>query len=101
MEAEKTMLISLEAIDHREQVALSKYMKGVAPLFAAAGAKALGRYRVRKRFSDGDGPDTLSLLEFPSTEALEEVFSSPEYQATIPHRDKAFKTHSFYVAQPV
>lgn len=62
------------------------YQRALRPLLAAAGASYLvrgGEFRVL----EGDyRPRRLVLLEFPTLEAVDDFYHSPEYQALEPQR---------------
>lgn len=38
---------------------------------------------------EGDAPDGIVLLQFPTVEAAKAWYNSPQYQAAIPHRKQA------------
>lgn len=38
---------------------------------------------------EGEAPDGVILLEFPTVEAAKAWYNSPEYQAALPHRQRA------------
>jgi uncharacterized protein (DUF1330 family) len=68
-------------VEIRDRERYREYMHQVKPVIEAAG----GRYLVRggaHRVVEGEWfPRRLVLLEFPSMEALEGFYMSPEYQA--------------------
>jgi len=68
-------------VEIRDMERYREYMQQVKPVIEAAG----GRYLVRggaHRVVEGEWfPRRLVLLEFPSMEALEGFYMSPEYQA--------------------
>ena len=51
------------------------------------GIKPLAVYGATEAF-EGDNPDGVILLEFPSAEDARAWYASPEYQAALPHRKR-------------
>ena len=49
------------------------------------------------RVMEGEAPDGVILLEFPSMEEAVAWYRSPSYQAAIPHRQKAADYRVFFV----
>ena len=68
-------------VEIRDMERYREYMRQVKPVIEAAG----GRYLVRggaHRVAEGEWfPRRLVLLEFPSMDAIESFYLSPEYQA--------------------
>lgn len=70
-------LIVYARVDDADQ--FGKYVEAVQPLIAAHGGKLVGR-GVPPVVLEGDWPwGTVGLLEFPSMEAAETFWYSPEY----------------------
>jgi uncharacterized protein (DUF1330 family) len=70
-------MVVFARVDDAEK--FGKYVEGVQPLIAAHGGKLIGR-GVPPIVLEGDWPwHTVGVLEFPSTEAAETFWHSPEY----------------------
>jgi len=53
--------------------------------------KLLGKYVINKNLGQGDTPHVVFVVEYPSREIAEQVFTNEEYTSIIPLRDVAFK----------
>lgn len=70
-------------------VQFGKYVEAVQPVIAAHGGKLIGR-GVPPVVLEGDWPyQTVGVLEFPSVEAAQMFWDSPEYKAVKRLRDGA------------
>ena len=70
-------MVVFARVDDAEQ--FGKYVEAVQPLIAAHGGKLIGR-GVPPVVLEGDWPwHTVGVLEFPSVEAAETFWHSPEY----------------------
>ena len=78
-------LIVTARIDNAE--AFQPYVEAVQPLIAAHGGKMIGRGAPPVVLEGGWPWQTLGLLEFPSVEAAEQFWHSPEYAEVIKLRD--------------
>jgi uncharacterized protein (DUF1330 family) len=76
---------------------LATYFKVTEPLLARAGAKIIKRFSVNEVVVGHRPAKTLMIVEYPSREAVHDVFGSPEYQAIIPIRDIAFPTYQISI----
>ena len=57
----------------------------------ANGGKLLGKYIISENLGQGEMPHVVFIVEYPSKEIAEKVFTNEEYKAIIPLRDIAFK----------
>ena len=67
------------------------YASVAVPIMVAAGGSFAGRYGRIEDFA-GDGcPEQVGIMEFADEAAVRAAVTSPEYQAVVPQRDKAFE----------
>lgn len=72
-----------------DPVQFGKYVEAVQPIISAHGGKLIGR-GVPPVVLEGDWPyQTVGVLEFPSTEAAQLFWNSPEYRAAMLLREGA------------
>jgi uncharacterized protein (DUF1330 family) len=67
-------------VEIRDMERYREYMRQVKPLIEAAGGRYLVRGGAHKVFEGEWFPRRLVLLEFPSMDALQAFYLSPEYQ---------------------
>ena len=77
---------ALEGAEH-----YARYAAGALPLLEKAQVKLRERLRGHEALVGEDFPDLVAVLEFPDEVAMKSSFSSREYLALIPHRERAFK----------
>ncbi|MBI3524235.1 MAG: DUF1330 domain-containing protein [Betaproteobacteria bacterium] len=68
----------------------ARYAAGVLPLLSKAQVKLRERLEGREALVGSDFPDLVAVMEFPDEATMRFFLSSKEYQALIPHREKAF-----------
>ena len=57
------------------------YRRDVPPMIEAFGGRYIAKSLSPERLEgEGEGPDTLAILEFPSAEAVRRFLTSPEYR---------------------
>lgn len=55
------------------------------------GGVVLQKYMIKENLGQGEKPDVVLVVQYPSYEAAQQTFTSDEYKAIIPLRDIAFK----------
>ena len=78
------------SINPEEPEAVEAYFAVAMPLIEKAGAKVVQKIEVGEVVVGEQPSEMVMLVEYPSYEAVEGVFKSPEYRAIIPKREKAF-----------
>ena len=68
------------------------------PVMLAAGGTFTGQYGRIDNLAGEDGPQVVGIMEFGDEAAVRAAFKSPEYQAAVPDRDKAFERFSVILA---
>ncbi|MEM0949507.1 MAG: DUF1330 domain-containing protein [Pseudomonadota bacterium] len=79
--------------------ALQKYATEAPPLLMAGGAKPKVKAKLVERLVGANSAGTLFVAEFPSAQAVHDVFSSDAYQALVPVRDRAFVELNFMIME--
>ena len=74
------------------------YAELAGPIMVAAGGTFTGRYGRVDDLAGEDGPEAVAIMEFADEAAVRAAFTSPEYQAVIPHRDKSFERYNAMLA---
>jgi len=74
------------------------YGSVAVPIMMAAGGTFTGQYVHIDDLAGDDGPQVVGVMEFEDESAVRGAFASPEYQAVIPHRDKAFERLNMILA---
>ena len=69
---------------------LQKYVSQVMPLLIKGGGEPVARYGVIEQFDGEGGPKAISVIKFPSAQAIKDVFSSDEFKALAGLRDEVF-----------
>ncbi|MEO1449448.1 MAG: DUF1330 domain-containing protein [Bacteroidota bacterium] len=98
MNKEKAVMIVIARINPAGEAALKAYLEGAGPLFKAAGGQPVNKYKLAKQIVGENTMSLVSIMEFPSQEALEGVFASDAYKALLPHRDQAFSKLEVFVS---
>lgn len=89
-----TQLIASLTINENEPEALQTYFEIANPLVEKFGGQVLRTLEVGREIV-GDKPSEMILLvEYPSRDAVDELFKSDEYKSTIPYRQKAFHVYN-------
>lgn len=95
----KIILIIIATVNPGEPEALDHYLHSMNALYAEAGAKPVGRYRISRPLMGEKTPSLIAIMEFPSQEALDQVFKSTAYQGLLPYREKAFLSLEAYLSE--
>ena len=74
------------------------YSTVAVPIMVKAGGTFTGRYGRIDDLVGDDGPQVVGIMEFADETAVRAAFDSPEYQAVVPHRDKAFERFNVILA---
>lgn len=90
-------LIALTSVNPDEEDALLHYLSVVGPLMTAAGAELIERIELGKAIVGSDMPQFMTIMEYPSEEAINRVFLSAEYQGLKSIRQKAFSHYQISI----
>lgn len=88
--SEKTTLIVSSAPSSDGQDAMQEYVQGVMPLLLALGGVVVKRSIFTEAYHGDKFFTYLLVMDFPSKQAVVEMFDSEDYQRLIPARDRGF-----------
>lgn len=84
------IVLALVTINEAEPYALSKYLDATLPLLDEVGAKIVQRFDVNEVVVGRRPAQSVIMVEYPSREAVDKVFSNATYRGIVPYRDRAF-----------
>ena len=96
--SEKTTLVVTATPNPNEMDSVQEYLKGVLPLFMAAGGKLVKRLKV-DRVINGDSSGMVLVMDFDSAETVTTMFESDSYASLIPVRDRGFSEMNILLTQ--
>ena len=91
-------VIALVTINEDEAMALAKYLELTTPVLDRVGAKIVERYQLETEVVGEKPAQTVIVVDYPNRAAVDEVFSSDEYLAAIPYRERAFSEYAVSVS---
>jgi uncharacterized protein (DUF1330 family) len=74
------------------------YAEVAVPIMVGAGGTFTGRFGRIEDFAGNDSPEQVGIMEFADEAPVRAAITSPEYQAVVPHRDKAFERFNLILA---
>ena len=80
----------------RDPAAMAEYQRKTREMKIEIKPKPLVVYGAMEAL-EGDKPDGVVMLEFPTVEDAKAWYNSPDYQAALPHRLKAAKHRAIIV----
>ncbi len=83
-------LVIVGSVNPSEQKAFDFYADQMRRLYENVGATVTDRYPVVQTLMGEDRPDFILVVKFPGEQALNKLFSSDEYKALLPYRDRGF-----------
>lgn len=81
-------------INPNEPEALQKYFEVTMPLIKKVGAKVAQKIELGEAVIGDNPAKILMLVDYPTYDAVDAVFKSPEYLSIIDQRDKAFLNYN-------
>ena len=69
---------------------MQNYVSQIMPLLIKGGAEPVARYGVIEQLNGDGGPQSVSVMKFPSAQAIKDALSSDEYKALENLRSEAF-----------
>lgn len=91
-------VVALVTVNDDEAFALGEYFRLTGPLLERAGAKILKRFNVNEVVVGHRPAKTVMIVEYPSREAVDSVFSSEAYKEAKKFRDLAFSDYNVTIA---
>lgn len=90
-------VLAFVTVDEDAPEALAAYLNATDPLLRRAGAQIVKRFAITDVVVGSHPARTVVMVNYPSREAVESVFGSPEYAAITPLRDRAFTDYSITI----
>ena len=69
---------------------LQSYVHQIMLVLASGGGRPVGRYRATEQVSGSDGPKSIAVLEYPSTQSIKDVVAGDGFNALNELRDEVF-----------
>lgn len=73
--------------------ALGAYLEIMGPVLQEIGVDLVSRHVLSEPVVGRDVPTYVTMLTYPSEDAVRRLFQGREYQTAIPHRDAAFERY--------
>lgn len=89
-------VVALTSVNETNLEDLTTYMAITAPLLEASGAKIVGQHEINKALVGPSGPNTITIVEYPDSEAVSHVFDSSEYGQLGEVRRRAFTYYQIF-----
>jgi uncharacterized protein (DUF1330 family) len=90
-------VIALLTIAEDQPMALAEYLGATMPLLERVGARIVRRFCLTEMVVGAGAVQSVVMVEYPSREAVDQVFGSPEYAAIRRVRDRAFLTYQISI----
>lgn len=93
-------VVAMVTINDDASEALAAYFRVAGPLLEKAGAKIVQRFEFSETIIGLEPAQSVIIVEYPSRDAVDQVFGSDEYQALKKTRDKAFSNYQISIVAP-
>ncbi|MCT4557866.1 MAG: DUF1330 domain-containing protein [Pelagimonas sp.] len=87
-------VIGCVTVNPAEPDAFQHYLDVTSPLLEKAGARVIQQFSLENALIGEKPAEMIMIVEYPDMAAVDGLFQSPEYQAVIPVRNRAFSTYS-------
>ena len=95
--SDKATLIVTAMPNPNEMESLKRYQEEAGKLFDQAGAVVKNKFEIQSQPIGSAMKKMVFVVEFDSTETINNLFDSEEYKALIPFREKGFVSLDAYV----
>ena len=99
MTDEKAFMIVTCKIDPTKKEDFKHYAQNARPIFGKHGGKPVGQYAVAETEVGECQTTHVVVMEFPSKDAIRNVFNDPDYVALVPSRTNAFPVLDILIAE--
>ena len=96
--SDNATLVVTAVPNSEEMASVQEYLTGVMPLLMGAGGKPVKRLKVDE-VVHGRPNGMVLVMDFESADAVTEMFSSDDYAALVPVRDKGFVEMNIQIAR--
>jgi uncharacterized protein (DUF1330 family) len=94
----KPVFLMIEATPNMSEMeALQSYQSQVPGIAKKHGAAPVASYNVEAALDGAEKPAIFAILSFPSHDAIDSLFSDPDYEALIPMRNLGFSHVRFFI----
>lgn len=95
--SEKSLMIVNAVLNPNEKEAFAYYSEHSSLLFKNAGATPVGKYKVAQNIVGDKKLHVVVIMEFPSSQAIIDVFESEAYKKLLPYREKSFTALEVFI----
>ena len=89
MENKPKLIIT--AIPNKENMqAMQSYLEQAGPFAPKYGGVFVSRYKTLKHLAGENGAELMSIIEFPDSQSIENMFNDEDYKKLIDIREKGF-----------
>lgn len=96
-----TVLLINSIPNYGKEAQLQSYLGQILPIFAAAGGKALARYKSTEQLIGNGGPALAATFEFPSEAAVKDMLAGAEFNALNGLRDEVYARLDLMLCAPL
>ena len=97
--SDQITLVVTASPNPNEMEAVQDYVTKAGPLLAGAGGIPVKRLKITDVFFGDKSFAILLVMDFPSKQAVVDMFNSDAYQALVPSRDKGFFQVNIFFAE--
>ena len=90
MSDQKVMLVVTAKVNKDKMEDFKSYLENAGPLTGKYGGEPKARYKTIEEITGEQNPEVISVTEFPSVEAINELVNSKEYTDLADLRSSAF-----------
>lgn len=94
-----TQVLAILRTNPGQPRALATYLASALPLIEAAGGKVSKQMELGEQLIGKEGISMALLVDYPNREAVDAVFSSPDYKSLIPVREQAFLSYNVSIVE--
>ena len=99
MTDEKSFMIVTCKIDLSKKEDFKHYAQNARPIMGKHGGRPVGQYQVAETEVGESQTTHVIIVEFPSKDAIRNVFKDPDYLALIPSRTNAFPVLDIMISE--
>lgn len=97
----KTTIVVTAVFNPEQMQAAQEYMQRAIPMLIDGGGEIIRRVKVTRSVIGENKNSAFLVMDFPSENAVDAIFSSEAYVEIIPLRDRGFKSLDIVCASPM
>jgi uncharacterized protein (DUF1330 family) len=90
MKDNKATLVISAILNKANMAELPQYMGAIGPIFMKNGGTPVGRYKGIEQLAGEQGPEIVSIFDFPNAEVIKAMYDSEEFIALADLRGRIF-----------